>query len=76
MLELFILAGLGLIIGLINSVILGWAFARLYDWLLLVPPLRILLYSGIMIGIALLASILPGVRASQITPAEAIRYVG
>ena len=76
MLELFILAGLGLIIGLINSIILGWAFARLYDWLLLIPPLRILLYSGIMVGIALVASILPGIRASQVTPAEAIRYVG
>ena len=76
MLELFILAGLGLIIGLINSIILGWAFARLYDWLLLVPPLRILLYTGIMIGIALVAAILPGIRASQVTPAEAIRYVG
>jgi ABC-type antimicrobial peptide transport system permease subunit len=76
MLELFILAGLGLIIGLINSIILGWAFARLYDWLLLVPPLRILLYTGIMIGIALIAAILPGIRASQVTPAEAIRYVG
>ena len=76
MIELFILAILGLIMGFLNSLLLGAAYARIYDWRLLVPGLRVLLYTGIMIGIALLASIIPGIRASQITPAEAIRYVG
>ena len=76
MLELFILAILGLIMGFINGLILGWSFANIYDWRLIIPALKVLLYTGIMVGIALLASIIPGIRASQITPAEAIRYVG
>ena len=76
MLELFILAILGLVMGFINSIILGWAFANIYDWRLIIPITKLLLYTGIMVGIAIIASILPGIRASQITPAEAIRYVG
>jgi len=76
MIELFILAILGLVMGIINSIVLGWALARVFDWLLIIPVVRVLIYTGIMIGIALLASIIPGIRASQITPAEAIRYVG
>ncbi|MHA1199809.1 MAG: ABC transporter permease [Candidatus Heimdallarchaeaceae archaeon] len=76
MMELFILAILGLVMGFINSLILGWSFSNIYDWRLLVPITKVLLYTGIMVGIALIASIIPGIRASQITPAEAIRYVG
>ncbi len=76
MIELLILAFLGLIIGFLNSVVLGLSFSVVYDWLLIIPAMRVLLYAGIMIGIAIVASILPGIRASQITPAEAIRYVG
>ncbi len=76
MLELFILAGLGLFMGLVNGIVLGWAFARLYDWSVVIPLTRILIYTGIMIGVALVASIIPGIRASRITPAEALRYVG
>ncbi len=76
MIELLILAFLGLIIGFLNSVVLGLSFAIVYDWILIIPATRVLLYTGIMIGIAIVASILPGIRASQITPAEAIRYVG
>ncbi|MHA1205751.1 MAG: ABC transporter permease, partial [Candidatus Heimdallarchaeaceae archaeon] len=75
-LELFILAGLGLFMGLINSIVLGATFARLYDWYLIIPIGRVLLYTGVMIGIAFLASIIPGIRSSRITPAEALRYVG
>ncbi len=76
MLELFILAILGLLMGFINSLVLGWAFSNIYSWRLVVPITKLLLYTGIMVGIALAASILPGIRSSQITPAEAIRYVG
>ncbi|MHA1551803.1 MAG: ABC transporter permease [Candidatus Heimdallarchaeaceae archaeon] len=76
MIELLILAFLGLIIGFLNSIVLGFSFAIVYDWLLIIPATRVLLYTAIMIGIAIVASILPGIRASQITPAEAIRYVG
>ncbi len=76
MLELFILAILGLLMGFINSLILGWSFSNIYEWRLIVPITKVLLYTGIMVGIALVSSIIPGIRASQITPAEAIRYVG
>ncbi len=76
MIELLILAFLGLIMGFLNSVVLGLSFAVVYDWLLIIPATRVLLYAGIMMGIAIVASIMPGIRASQITPAEAIRYVG
>jgi ABC-type antimicrobial peptide transport system permease subunit len=76
MIEIFILAILGLVMGFLNSLMLGWAFANIYDWSLVLPGWRILIYTGIMIGIAIVASIVPGIRASQITPAEAIRYVG
>ncbi|MHA2358480.1 MAG: ABC transporter permease, partial [Candidatus Heimdallarchaeaceae archaeon] len=75
-LELSIIAGLGLIMGLINGIFLGWSFARLYDWFVMLSATRLLLYTGIMLGIALLASIIPGIRANRITPAEALRYVG
>ena len=76
MLELFIISGLGLVMGLINGIFLGWSFARLYDWFLIIPVARVFIYTSIMIGIALIASIVPGIRASRITPAEALRYVG
>ncbi len=75
-LELFILAGLSLFIGLFNSIILGLTFAKIYNWYMIVPWVRVMIYSGVMILIAFIASIIPGWQSSRITPAEALRYVG
>ncbi|MHA1687524.1 MAG: ABC transporter permease [Candidatus Heimdallarchaeaceae archaeon] len=75
-LELLILSMLGLFMGVINGVILGWGLARLYGWRMVIPFVRLVIYSAIMIGIALIASIIPGIQASRVTPAEALRYVG
>ena len=40
------------------------------------PIDRIMGYTGLMLGISLIAGLLPGYRASRIAPSNALRYTG
>jgi len=76
-LELMFVSAVGLIAGLINGYFMVSAFLSL---LLEVPasypvPLLILYVLGVVF-MAILAGLLPGIRASRVPPSEALRYTG
>ncbi|MFX0184356.1 MAG: ABC transporter permease, partial [Candidatus Hodarchaeota archaeon] len=70
---------IGLVVGLINGSLLGWALTDINSGgtaTFLIPWAIIGLYTVITFGAALIAAIIPGWKAAQIPPSEALRYVG
>ena len=77
--ELIVMGFIGLIVGLINGSLLGWALTDINSGgtaTFLIPWGTIGLYTFITFGAALIAAIIPGWKAAQIPPSEALRYVG
>ncbi len=77
--ELVVMGFIGLVVGLINGSLLGWALTDINSGgsaTFLIPWAIIGLYSFITFGAAFIAAIIPGWRAAQIPPSEALRYVG
>ncbi|MFX0208452.1 MAG: ABC transporter permease, partial [Candidatus Hodarchaeota archaeon] len=79
LIELITMGLIGLIIGLINGSLLGWALVDINsggEATFLIPWHIILLYTIVTLGAAFLAAIIPGWRAQRIPPSEALRYTG
>ncbi len=79
LIELVTMGLIGLIIGLVNGNLLGWALVDINsggDATFLIPWHIILLYTVVTLGAAFLAAIIPGWRAQKIPPSEALRYTG
>jgi putative ABC transport system permease protein len=75
--ELLVLAFLGLIVGVINGVLFTIAIAQNLFEIQPVYPVSILsLYVIGVFLISIIAGVLPGYNASRITPSEALRYTG
>ncbi len=75
--EMVFLGLFGLITGVINGILMSYMFARNIFETRMVLPYDILgAYSAIIIGVALISAIIPGVRASRIAPSQALRYTG
>jgi putative ABC transport system permease protein len=76
-LELIFVSAVGLIAGVINGALMTQAFLSL---MLEVPPAYpaklLVTYVGGLVAMALLAGLLPGIRASRVPPSEALRYTG
>ncbi|MFX1514256.1 MAG: FtsX-like permease family protein, partial [Promethearchaeota archaeon] len=79
LIELITMGLIGLIIGLINGNLLGWALVDINsggEATFLIPWEIIGLYTVVTLGAAFLAAIVPGWRAQKIPPSEALRYTG
>jgi len=77
--ELVVMGLIGLVVGLINGSLLGWALTDINSGgtaTFLIPWAIIGVYTAITFGAALMAAIIPGWKAAQIPPSEALRYVG
>jgi predicted lysophospholipase L1 biosynthesis ABC-type transport system permease subunit len=75
--EMFFLGLFGLITGIINGLLMSYMFARnIFEVKMEIPYDVLGIYTGIILGVALLSAILPGVRASRIPPSQALRYTG
>ncbi|UCE14084.1 MAG: FtsX-like permease family protein, partial [Candidatus Heimdallarchaeota archaeon] len=76
LLELLVLGFIGLIIGVINGLLINVGFANMLDVPLVIPWGTIGAYLSLITFIGLLAGAIPGLVASRIPAAEALRYVG
>ena len=76
LLELFVLGIIGLIIGIVNGLLIGYGLSRLSDTAVIVPWDTIAIYLGFITLVAVVAGALPGWFAARIPASEALRYVG
>ncbi len=76
LLELFVLGIIGLIIGIVNGLLIGYGLSRLSDTAVIVPWDTITIYLGFITLVAVVAGALPGWFAARIPASEALRYVG
>ncbi|MHA2251833.1 MAG: ABC transporter permease [Candidatus Kariarchaeaceae archaeon] len=75
--ELVVLSILGLIIGIINGVLFTIAIVEnLFQTTATYPVGVITLYVLGVILISIIAGVIPGYRASRVTPSQALRYTG
>ena len=76
LLELFVLGIIGLLIGIVNGLLIGYGLSRLSDTAVIVPWNTIAIYLGFITLVAVVAGALPGWFAARIPASEALRYVG
>ncbi|MFX0115816.1 MAG: ABC transporter permease, partial [Candidatus Hodarchaeota archaeon] len=78
LLELILMGVIGLIVGLINGVIMGYALITVWGegTELVIPWITIALYTTVILSSAFFAAIIPGWLASRIPPSDALRYSG
>ena len=78
-LELVVMGIIGLVIGLLNGTVLGYALTSINsggDASFLMPWPLIGLYTVITLFSAMVAAIFPAILASRIPPSDALRYTG
>ena len=76
LLELFVLGIIGLIIGIVNGLLIGYGLSKLSGNAIIVPWDTIAIYLGFITLVAVIAGALPGWFAARIPASEALRYVG
>lgn len=76
LLELLVLGFIGLIIGVVNGLLINVGFANMMDVPIVIPWGTLGAYLSLITFIGLLAGAIPGLVASRIPAAEALRYVG
>ncbi len=76
LLELFVLGIIGLIIGIVNGLLVGYGLSKLSGNTIIVPWDTITIYLGFITLVAVIAGVLPGWFAARIPASEALRYVG
>ncbi|MFW9917002.1 MAG: FtsX-like permease family protein [Candidatus Thorarchaeota archaeon] len=78
LLELVLMGVIGLIVGLLNGIIMGYSLISLFGegTKLVVPWATIALYTVVILSSAFFAAIIPGWLASRIPPSDALRYAG
>ena len=75
--EMMVIGVLGVIAGLINGILLVEMFTGKVMGIAANYPIGALsLFSGIILGMSLLAAVLPSIRATRIAPSQALRYTG
>ena len=76
LLELFVLGVIGLVIGVVNGLLIGFSFSKLSGNAIVVSWDTISIYLGFITLVAIIAGALPGWFAARIPASEALRYVG
>ncbi|HUT80920.1 MAG TPA: FtsX-like permease family protein [Candidatus Bathyarchaeia archaeon] len=78
--EIFAVALVGLVIGLVNGFILGRGmhgqYLSDYGFKFIIPWAMLGLFTAITVALSIIAAVLPARRASKIPPSEALRYTG
>ncbi len=77
-LELIVLGMIGLFLGFINGVIMGYALTSIFGGIVQfqIPWNTIIIYGLITLFSAIFAAIIPAIRASNIPASDALRYTG
>ncbi len=78
--EIFAVALVGLVIGVINGFVLGYGmytqYLMQYDFNFIIPWGTLGIFIGITILLSIISAVLPARRASKIPPSDALRYTG
>ena len=78
--EIFAVALVGLVIGIINGFILGYGMYTQYllqfDFTFIIPWATLGIFIGLTVLLSIISAVLPARRASKIPPSEALRYTG
>ncbi len=78
--EIFAVALVGLIIGIINGFLLGYGmhsqYLLQYDFNFIIPWGTLGIFIGLTVLLSIISAVLPARRASKIPPSEALRYTG
>ena len=77
-LELIVLGMIGLFLGFINGVVMGYALTNVFGGLVQfrIPWNTIIIYGLVTLFSAIFAAIIPAIRASNIPASDALRYTG
>lgn len=77
-LELIVLGMIGLFLGFINGVVMGYALTNIFGGIVQfkIPWNTIIAYGFITLFSAIFAAIIPAIRASNIPASDALRYTG
>lgn len=77
-LELIVLGLIGLFLGFINGVVMGYALTTVFGGSVQfqIPWGTVVIYGLITVFSALFAAVIPAIRASQIPASDALRYTG
>ncbi|MCE7735331.1 MAG: FtsX-like permease family protein [Candidatus Heimdallarchaeota archaeon] len=77
LMEMLVLALLGLISGILNGVLITEMFTGEVMGVTSNYPMQTLAtFSGAIVGLSLIAAIIPGMRAARVAPSQALRYTG
>ena len=78
--EIFAVAFVGLVIGVINGFVLGYGmytqYLKQYDFNFIIPWGTLGIFIGLTVLLSIISAVLPARRASKIPPSEALRYTG
>jgi putative ABC transport system permease protein len=73
LLEAAVLASLGAFVGTVAGAVLCKALSPMFPWGLVVNPVGLVLAWCVALGLALVFGLYPAIRASRLTPMEAMR---
>jgi putative ABC transport system permease protein len=73
LLEACVLAALGASIGTVSGAVLCRALSPMFPWGLVVNPMGLAMAWAVAIGLALVFGLYPAIRASRLSPMEAMR---
>ena len=73
LLEAAVLASLGAFVGTVAGAILCKALSPMFPWGLVVNPVGLIVAWCVALGLALIFGLYPAIRASRLTPMEAMR---
>lgn len=78
--EIFAVALVGLVIGVINGFLLGYGmytqYLLQYDFNFIIPWGTLGIFIGLTVLLSIISAVLPARRASKIPPSDALRYTG
>jgi putative ABC transport system permease protein len=73
LLEALVLAGLGALLGTVGGTVLCRALSPMFPWGLVVNPIGLVVAWATALGLALVFGLYPAVKASRLSPMEAMR---
>jgi putative ABC transport system permease protein len=73
LLEALVLAALGALLGTVGGTVLCQALSPMFPWGLVVNPIGLVIAWVTALGLALVFGLYPAVRASRLSPMEAMR---
>jgi len=72
--ESVLISSGGGLIGVCFGFLLSWIIAQTAEWKTIVTPASVMIAFGVSVGVGVVFGIYPAMKASKISPIEALRY--